>query len=144
MLQAPSLAHDTQVADMHEDLWDVASSDGLGSGSDASFTAGAPKVVQRITHALAADTPAGAINKMCRSYDIVELEGAEPELFREGAAAMVAGLEHRDRAARPAFARALALAAKAVQGSPERLIEVASAVVGTGALHDSLVAGAQS
>lgn len=142
-LQAPAVLYGTHEADSGGDVWDALSGDELGSGSDFSFNGGASKIVQRIKDAAAADNPGATLEKMCRSYEIVELEGAEPEAFREAAAAFAAGLQHRKCEARPAFARALGLAARAVQGSAESLLVIAGAVAERGAQRDAIVAGAQ-
>lgn len=85
-------------------------------GSDDSFGAVGPEAVVAKLQGLAAlSDPVPSLEKMCSTYELVELEGAHPELFQQGVACLAAGLAAEAVATRQAYSEALLLTIKAMQ-----------------------------
>jgi hypothetical protein len=120
--------------------WDM---EELGSDDEslASYGGARTTVVQRLKRVAALENPAPAVDKMCRSYEIVEIEGSDPESFQEGVAVLAAGLLHTAQTIRTAFGRALRLVCAAIRCNAAALLTVLHALHSINALESKDGAG---
>jgi hypothetical protein len=114
---------------------------GSDAGSVASFGGGPAMVLKHLKHAAALENPAPMLDKMCRSYEIVELSGADPAVLKESVAILVAGLLHKTEAIKLASFRALNLLCEAVRFNAAALLITLNFLNGTDAAESEEAAG---
>ena len=113
------------------------------SESGASFGCAGPQaLVDKLKKLSSSDSAAQAISMLTRSYEILELEAAQPELFQEGAALLAAGLLHQQPEAPAAYAQALQLVLEAVRTSEEALLDIFESLIAVTHPNTKLAAGA--
>jgi hypothetical protein len=128
---------------------DVPCAWGIGESSefglDESFGAGGPETVVNKLRALQnCDDPVPGLLKLCRSYELLELEGAQGDLFGEGIRLLACGLSHDAASARKAYSDALSLTCQAMQNNEDALLNVLSHVLILDKVHLPEVSGEPS
>lgn len=114
-------------------------------GSDESFGAGGPEAVVNKLRALQqSDDPVPGLLKLCHSYELLDLEGAQRDLFGEGIRLLACGLSLKAASARQAYSDALSLTCKAMQNSEDALLHALYNVLILDKIHLPEVSGEPS
>lgn len=115
------------------------------SDSYASFCAPGPvALVERLEALRLRGDAAAVITKLTKSYELLELESAQPELFCRGIDCLAAGLLHESAEASAAYAAALQLVCDAMRTSEDALLDMLASVRALNAPDRQAVGGANS
>jgi hypothetical protein len=130
---------------MHLPDWFLDEDNASGSESGASFSMPGPSaLVNKLATLSQRSDPAGALNKLSQSYELLELESAQPVLFRQGMQYLAAGLVHTCVEVQEAHLKALALVCNAVEANEDYLMIMLGCVLDLEAAHSPCAAGALS
>ena len=142
-MQAESSGHDADDCPLAQDSeWQLEDETRGNLGSDDSFAnVGPDEVVAKLQALQHATDPVPGLKKLCSSYEILELEGAEQDLFRQGIASLVVCLRADNAVTRAAYKEALLLVLRAMQGSEDACLDVLQACLQLHCLHLQEVAG---
>ena len=111
------------------------------TGSDASFGMGGPNaLIKKLEELGNSQDPTHSLNRLTQSYELLELEAAQPDSFRQGAQLLSCGLLHPLPAAAQAYSQAFSLVTEAVQSREDALFDMLNCVLDLGS-NDAKVAG---